>query len=242
MLNTSVESARQIARHLNKTSLVTPRNFLQCAWNFSDHFKDLFHLKPQIQVEVQRNTVDFPLPTVPSEGWSPLFLKGDDPMSQPSSHNRILNKFTSFSSLRWDHAGMHGLYCHPGIPRGIESQLPTALISSLIHSLLDTFLSLFYFSTLLTTFPRIISQISSLRSNPFWGLHLEETNINNHGNPSSERTSLKTQIPKARLGKVQERNHSLILKTFNEGNFRISMTKDPSGPSPSPFWDFIVII
>lgn len=103
--------------------------------------------------------------------------KGTIQMSYPSSHNRILNKFTSFSSLRWDHAGMHGLYCHPGIPRGIESQLPTALISSLIHSLLDTFLSLFYFSTLLPTFPRIISQISSLCSNPFWDLHLEETNV-----------------------------------------------------------------
>ena len=28
------------------------QSFLQCAWNFSDRFKDLAHLKTRIEVEV----------------------------------------------------------------------------------------------------------------------------------------------------------------------------------------------
>ena len=85
---------------------------------------------------------------LPTASWLYLKVKAHSycketiQTSYPSSNNIILNKLTSSNTLRWDHSGMLGLYYHPGIPRGTESQLPTALISSLIHSLLDNFLSL----------------------------------------------------------------------------------------------------
>lgn len=126
--------------------------------------------------------------------------------SHPSSNNRILNQHISSSTIRWDNSGTNGLYYLPEIPKGIDSQLPTALISSLIHSLLDVFcLSLFYFSTALTTLPRVTSPISSLHSNLFWGLQLESPNVNNRGNPSLDELIWKPRSQKPDPAKYENR-------------------------------------